>query len=157
MWSSYKINSRDVFRGGEGGYPVNCSSTQTAAFPLRFEFFEFGEKVMLRLLTNHLFYNGGCSSSVSHKPRALTAQAEPATMMAAKSGGTNMSILERWKRRAARQKSSDGMSSGNLTEPCTWHAWDNGEDGLMAETKAHSGVKDATATVAVRMDVQATA
>lgn len=90
------------------------------------------------------------SSSASHNPMALTAQAEVVTIAAAKIGGTNMSTPERFNSGAGKQKFWDGRSNGSLTEDLL-HAWDREEVGVTADTNAISGVNDAMATVTVKM------
>ncbi|GER28619.1 KxYKxGKxW signal domain protein [Striga asiatica] len=103
-------------------------------------------------------HNCSSSSSASHKPTALITQAEPATITPAKTGGTNISSTDRLKNRPGKQKISDGISNGSLTEPGSRHARDDGEAGRTVEnTKATSGVNDATATVTVRTAVHAAA
>ena len=76
-------------------------------------------------------------------------------MVAAKIGGTNISILDRLKSEAWKHKFSAGTSNGSLMEAAApLHACDVG---LTAETNAISGVKDATATVAVNIVVHVAA
>lgn len=99
-------------------------------------------------------------SSSSHRPKARTAKAEPATTTAANTGGTTRSIFERVNRWAGRQTTSPGRSIGTRTEDPSDAAaqpWENEDEGEIAETKATSGEKEATATVAVRSAVQVTA
>lgn len=90
--------------------------------------------------------------SSSHKETARTKHAEAATTRAAKMGGTMRSMLEAAKRWAGKQRISAGMSSGSLSERSGYLHGDE-ECGEIAETKAASGEKDATATATVRTAV----
>lgn len=101
-------------------------------------------------------------SSFSNKPNARTAQADPATTTAAKTGGTSKSILDLLNRWAGRQSISPGRSNGTLTATdaspaAPSHSFENEEEGDIDQTNVTSGQNDAAATVAVRRAVHAAA
>ncbi|RWW83692.1 hypothetical protein BHE74_00007792 [Ensete ventricosum] len=92
------------------------------------------------------------SSSGSHRPTARMKHVEPPTTKAAKRGGTTRSIHDRAKSPAGTHTTSrGGPSVGTLTAgppAAAVHALEKDEDGMTAHTKASSGAKDVTATVA---------
>jgi len=89
------------------------------------------------------------SSSTSHRPIDRTKQTDAATTIAAKSGGTMRSSLDRSKNRAGKQTTSPaGPSSGSLTESGP-HALAKDEGRDTAHVNTISGENDTTATVAV--------
>lgn len=101
-------------------------------------------------------------SSFSNKPNARTAQADPATTTAAKTGGTSKSILDLLNSWAGRQSISPGRSNGTLTATdaspaAPSHSFENEEEGDIDQTNVTSGQNDAAATVAVRRAVHAAA
>ena len=58
-----------------------------------------------------------------------------------------LDLVKRW---AGKHSISPAMSSGTLMVSLDWQAREKDEDGEMAETKAASGEKEATATVTVK-------
>ena len=86
-----------------------------------------------------------------------TIRAEHVTVTAAKIGGTIRSILDLINLCAGRQRISAGTSRGTLMETSGLHERAKDDDDDMAETKATSGAKEATATVSVRSAVHVTA
>lgn len=80
-------------------------------------------------------------------------QAEPDTTRAANTVGrkkSNLDLLTKW---TGKHITSDGLSKGILRKPWPLHGFENDDDGDIADTKAISGPKDATATANVRRTV----